>query len=416
MTIEKRLVLKRVGMVDPLNIDQAIRCGAYESLRKVLRQDSDEINQIIKKSGLRGRGGAGFPTGLKTDATHQSQTLCMKFVVCNADEGEPGTFKDRAIMENDPHLLIEGILIAAYAVEATQGYIYIRGEYSQAIATLEMALQQAHEKGFLGKNILGSNFTFSLDIMIGAGSYLCGEEFTLLESLEGKRGYPRIKPPFPAEKGLWGQPTLVNNVETLANLPILFDIGLEEYLKLGTEGTPGTKLICLSGDVKNPGVYEIEPGTTIRQVIEMLGGGTKDGSSIKAVLLGGAAGTFANPMQLDTPIGFLTMKEQRLTLGSGAIIVFSQKSSLLKALQSILRFFKHESCGKCVPCRVGTYHLERMADDLVPFNQSKCEILQKLLEISQQIAATSLCPLGQSPLLPIRSLIENCRNELLLEK
>ncbi len=416
MIKERRLVLRNAGKIDPLNIEQYIARGGYRAFMKVLELPQEQVLSDISRSGLKGRGGAGFPTGLKTKATSESEAPCLKYVVCNADEGEPGTFKDRAIMEQDPHSLIEGMLIAARSIGAIWGYIYVRGEYYASIQKLTIAIDQAKKKGFLGDNIVGSDFSFRLDLKIGAGSYLCGEELTLLESLEGKRGYPRIKPPFPSQKGLWQQPTLVNNVETLANLPVLFTIGAEEYLKLGTEGTPGTKLICLSGDINLPGTYEVEPGCSINDIIHDLGGGIPENRAIKAVLLGGAAGTFANTVQLETQLGFLKMRERGLTLGSGAIIVISENSSIRKTMTSILEFFKHESCGKCVPCRIGTTHLLDIWNDSKNKSPQEREIsLRQMETMATEMAASSLCPLGQSPILPIKSLINNSLKPLLEE-
>lgn len=416
MLKENRLVLRNAGLIDPLNIDQYISRGGYQAFKNVLERPREEILNDISQSGLKGRGGAGFPTGFKTQATSQSDAVCLKYVVCNADEGEPGTFKDRIIMERDPHSLIEGMLIAARSIGAIWGYIYIRGEYFEAIQTLKIAIEQAYKKGFLGDNIAETDFSFRLELMVGAGSYLCGEELTLLESLEGKRGYPRIKPPFPAQKGLWQQPTLVNNVETLANLPVLFTIGVEKYLKLGTEGTPGTKLICLSGDIILPGTYEVEPGCTIRDIIFDLGGGIPNYKKIKAVLLGGAAGTFANESQLSTQLGFVKMREKSLTMGSGAIIVLSEESSMVKTVTSILEFFKHESCGKCVPCRVGTAHMVDIWNEAkLKSPDERMKAINQLEVMATDMAATSLCPLGQSPILPIKSLVQNCLQSILEE-
>jgi NADP-reducing hydrogenase subunit HndC len=413
MVKENRQILRNAGKINPMLIDDYISSGGYETLKKVLNLQQDEILKTIELSGLKGRGGAGFPTGFKTQSTASSEAICLRYVVCNADEGEPGTFKDRIIMENDPHLLIEGMIIAGLAVGAIKGFIYIRAEYYQSIAILQNAISQAYDRQFLGDNICESKHFFHLELVPGAGSYLCGEELTLLESLEGKRGYPRIKPPFPAQKGLWQQPTLVNNVETLANLPILFRMGHEEYRKLGTVETSGTKLICLSGDINNPGTYEIEPGCTLREVIEDLGGGLKKGTKIKTVLTGGAAGTFAGEQQMDCKIGFSEMREHNLTLGSGAIIVLSESSSLTKTMTSIFDFFKHESCGKCVPCRIGTQHIADMWHETEHKSVSeKIDALRLIEKIAADIAVSSLCPLGQSPVLPVRSLLEHCSEQL----
>lgn len=406
MISETRIALRHAGQYNPVYFHEYISLGGYTNVEKALKLKPDEIINIIIDSKLRGRGGAGFPTGLKEKFTKESacKTCIQKYIVCNADEGEPGTFKDRIIMEQDPHVLIEGMIIAAYAIGATKGYIYIRGEYSDSIKTVQMAIKQAYGKGLLGTNILNSGFDLDLEIKLGAGSYLCGEELTLLESLEGKRGYPRIKPPFPAEKGLFGMPTLVNNVETFAHIPYILEYGADHYKSMGTSDTPGTKIFTLSGDINTPGYYETALGTTLRQLIFDFGGGIKNNKNLKAVLLGGAAGTFVDESLLDTPIGFDTLKEKGAVLGSGAIMVLSEDRSLFDMLLSILDFFKHESCGKCVPCRIGTSQL------LVLMNKSKDNgadnkaLLEQLLHEAEYMAKASLCPLGQSPILPIRSM------------
>ena len=361
MIKEKRITLKNLGKINPESIDDYINAGGYKTLESAVNKNHVEIIDSMMNSSLRGRGGAGFSAGLKEKFTSEACLRCeQKYLICNADEGEPGTFKDRIIMENDPHLLLEGMLIAAYAIGASKAYLYIRGEYYKSIELLTKVIKDARDKGFIGKNIFGTVFSVDVEIRLGAGSYLCGEELTLLESLEGKRGYPRIKPPFPAEKGLFGYPTLVNNVETLATIPTIIEKGADWYTKLGTEDSPGTKIFTISGDVENPGYFEVEMGATLRQLIYDLSGGMKNGINFKAALLGGAAGTFVDETVLDTPMAFDTLKEKGAVLGSGAIIVLGEKKSIPKITQSILEFFKHESCGKCVPCRVGTDQLVRM--------------------------------------------------------
>jgi NADP-reducing hydrogenase subunit HndC len=409
MITEQKILLQNAGRIDPYSIDDYLKQGGYKALKDALQRSPSDLLNLIEQSGLKGRGGAGFPTGIKTQATSGAEAVCLRYVVCNADEGEPGTFKDRAIMENDPHLLIEGMLIAAASIGASQGYIYIRAEYYLSIEILQTAIIQAYDRNFLGKNIIGSNFSFDLELLPGAGSYLCGEELTLLESLEGKRGYPRIKPPFPAEKGLWQQPTLVNNVETLANLPIILRIGSDEYIKLGTADSPGTKLICLSGDIQRPGTYEVKMGTNISDIICDLGGGVPEKRYLKTVLLGGAAGTFASADQLNIPLGFSELRRHNLTLGSGAMIVFSDQNSMKKTLASIFEFFQHESCGKCVPCRLGTAHITEIWNQAMKEStERRKSALKEIEKISEDMAASSLCPLGQSPILPVKSFIANC--------
>lgn len=405
MITETRVTLRNLGKINPLSIDDYIAAGGYDALSKTLKRNRTEVIEEIISSKLRGRGGAGFSTGLKKKFTSESRKQTgPKYLICNADEGEPGTFKDRIIMENDPHLLLEGMLIAGYSIGAEIAFVYIRGEYHESIEKVRKAIESARKKGFIGKNILGSGFSMEIDVRLGAGSYLCGEELTLLESLEGKRGYPRIKPPFPAEKGLFGMPTLVNNVETLATIPAIIGNGHEWYTKLGTEESPGTKIFTISGDVVSPGFFEVEMGTTLRQLIFELAGGMKKGKKLKAILTGGAAGTFVDETVLDTPIGFDSLKEKGAVLGSGALMVLGDDKSIPLVTQSILDFFRHESCGKCVPCRVGTDRLARM---IAEFNKGKYAgktPLDDMLAEADYMAKTSLCPLGQSPVMPLRSL------------
>lgn len=307
-------------------------------------------------------------------------------------------------MEQDPHVLLEGMMIAAFAIGATKGYIYVRGEYSESIKMLRIALDQAKHKGYLGKNIFNSGFKLDIEIKLGAGSYLCGEELTLLESIEGKRGYPRIKPPFPAEKGLFGLPTLINNVETYAHIPYIIEHGAEHYKSMGTVNSPGTKIFTISGDVNKPGYYEAEMGVSLRELIYDFAGGIKDNKKFKAALLGGAAGTFVDETVLDTPMGFDTLKEKGAVLGSGAIIVMAEDRSIFDMSKSILEFFKHESCGKCVPCRVGTTQLMMLMENAESDSVKRKSILDDLFMEAEYMSKTSLCPLGQSPIMPIRSL------------
>jgi len=405
MIKETRITLKNAGKINPESIDDYIAAGGYEAARKAIGMNHVEVIDEMVNSSLRGRGGAGFSAGLKEKFTNEGCLRCaQKYVVCNADEGEPGTFKDRIIMEMDPHLLIEGIIIASHAIGANKAYIYIRGEYYLSIRRLQKAIDDAKSKGFLGEKIFGTYSYLEIEIRLGAGSYLCGEELTLLESLEGKRGYPRIKPPFPAEKGLNGFPTLVNNVETLATIPTIIGLGSASYAKIGLESSPGTKIFTISGDVKSPGYYETVMGVTLRELIWDLAGGMKEGMSLKAVLIGGAAGTFVDESVLDTPMGYDTLKEKGATLGSGAVIVLGENRSLSTMTKSILDFFKHESCGKCIPCRVGTAQLVRMADEAVDKGGITTDLLARMVDESKYISANSLCPLGQSPILPLGSL------------
>jgi len=409
MMSEIKISLRRVGKINPLSIDDFIKEKGFEGFKKAITLAPDEVINWLEKSGLRGRGDAGFPTFIKQRSTATSCYTCeARYVVCNADEGEPGTFKDRFVMENDPFSVIEGMLIAGYAIGANYGFVYIRGEYYDSINKIKNAIQQAYEKGYLGKNILGSVFSFDMNVYLGAGSYLCGEELTLIESLEGKRGYPRIKPPFPAEKGLWNMPTLVNNVETFSHIPFILENGYENYASIGTAESKGTKLYCVSGHVKNPGVYELPMGTKLRELLFNVAGGMKEGFEFKGALLGGAAGTFVDESILDVPMAYETLKKQGATLGSGAVIVVDNKTNLKSMMQSILSFFKHESCGKCVPCRIGT----TLLNERIQETKLSEEDLNWMLQQAEYMAKYSLCPLGQSPILPLKSVLTYFKKEL----
>ena len=401
---EHRIALRHVGVVPPLDIDAYAAAGGYAALRKAVSMEPGKVAEEITRAILRGRGGAGFPAGIKGRTASDAAAVCERYVVCNADEGEPGTFKDRIIMEGEPHLLLEGIAICGLAIGASRGYIYVRGEYGLSIARLEKAISDATLRGFLGRNIFGSGFSFDVELRVGAGSYLCGEELTLLESLEGKRGYPRIKPPYPAESGLWGMPTLVNNVETLANVPFIIAEGAGAYLSLGTASSPGTKIFCLSGDVNRPGHVEVEMGIPLRRLIEDFAGGVKGGGEPAAVLLGGAAGTFVSGAMLDLSMDFDALKKAGATLGSGAVIVIGRDRSLPVLLSSMMDFFHHESCGKCIPCRVGTTRLAERARELLSMSRkSRRAALDEMVREAVMMEKSSLCPLGQSPILPLRS-------------
>lgn len=408
MIKEIRHILPFTNNKSILSIDDYLRTGGFSALKEALQRTPEEVIEEIIRSGLRGRGGAGFPTGLKWKFTRQSPGE-EKFVICNADEGEPGTFKDKAIMESNPLCFIEGLIIAAYATGASRGYIYIRGEYYKSIEAVESALKQCYTDRFLGLNIFNSRFSCDIEIKKGAGSYLCGEELTLIESLEGKRGHPRIKPPFPAEKGVFNKPTLVNNVETLANVPYILHHGADVFRESGTEKSPGTKIFAVSGDVIKPGLYETELGVPLKDILYGLAGGMK--GTFKAALLGGAAGTFIDKSMINIRMDYDTLAETGLTLGSGAIIVMNDTRDIGKMLVSILEFFKHESCGKCVPCRVGCVQLMKMAGQLERSEQ-KSGILNKMAELSESMAKTSLCPLGQSPKLPVTTSIRYFKYEM----
>lgn len=414
MRSERRIILHNSGRIDPERIDDYITLGGYLAARIALGLTENEVVEEIIKSGLRGRGGAGFPTGLKVKYVQNAVSKTgQKILICNADEGEPGTFKDRIIMESDPHLLLEGIIIASYCCGASKAFIYIRGEYFKSIDLINKAIHQCEEKMFLGKNIFNSEFSLEIEVKPGAGSYLCGEELTLLESVEGKRGYPRIKPPFPAEKGLWDLPTLVCNVETLANIPAIIKNGSAWYSSTGCPDSHGTKIFTISGDIVNPGYFEVEMGVTLRELIYEFAGGISGNRKFKAALIGGAAGTFVNESVLDTPISYDSLKAVGATLGSGAIIVLDETKDLLKFTQSVLRFFRHESCGKCVPCRIGTTYLTSVVENMINNKSGATENLDTLVAEADYIAKNSLCPLGQSPILPLRSLKKYFSHEFL---
>lgn len=409
---ETRIVLRNSGIIDPESIDEYLGTGGYEAWEKaLLNMQPMEIVDEVKKSGLRGRGGAGFPCGLKWSFTAPIQCE-QKYVVVNADEGEPGTFKDRLIMEGDPHQLLEGIMIACRAVGATKSYIYIRGEYKLSISRLQNAINQCREYGLLGKNIFQSGFDLDIEIKIGAGAYVCGEETALIESLEGNRGNPRWKPPFPGIKGLWQCPTVVNNVETLTNVPYIIKNGAEGYRKFGTPECPGTKVYTILGDVAHPGLCECDMGTTLRTIINDYAGGMKQGSRFKAALIGGAAGVILSERMLDVKMDLNSLNQYAAVLGSGAILVMNENTSIVDMLWSILRFFRHESCGKCAPCRNGSEMLYSLINKIKK-GQGTVEDIDQMLLISETMLQTSFCALGQSPVMPIRSALENFRDEFL---
>lgn len=399
-----------IALHNPLGLDLTDwpnYCGSHGGLgfEKAMTMEPREIIDLVVASGLRGRGGAGFSTGLKerfTGDAFPSQT--DRYLVCNADEGEPGTFKDRIIMEQAPFRLLEGMLIAARAVGARRGYLYIRGEYTRAITIMGQALQTLRDAGWLGRPLQEGLEPFDIELRRGAGSYLCGEELTLIESIEGKRGHPRHKPPFPAESGLFGRPTLVNNVETFAHLPAILMNGTDWYRSMGTRESPGTKIFCLSGEVRNPGWIEAPMGLKLRDLLFGFGQGPRQGSGFCGVLLGGAAGTFAGPEAFDLPLAYETLKAEGLVLGSGAVIAISSPTSRLRLLRDIIAFFAHESCGKCVPCRIGCRQLLIKLDLILSENRGLEEAdWAAMVEWARLMAGTSLCPLGQSPILPIES-------------
>ena len=363
--------------------------GEYAGLKQALKMRPADVVAMIKASGLVGRGGAAFPTGIKWEGAAVAEGA-PKYVVCNADESEPGTFKDRVLLLDDPHTVIEGMLIAAHAIGASRGFIYVRGEYPYIIPSVENAVAEARDAGYLGEHILGSELSFDIDIRLGAGAYICGEETALFESLEGKRGFPRVKPPFPTTFGVFGKPTVINNVETLFNVPLILTRGVEEYRRIGTEKSPGPKLFCVSGDVARPGVYEVPFGITLRDLLDMAGG-----TGLRAVLFGGAAGAFATAKHLDVKLTFEDLRAVGLPLGSGVVMVFDETRDLRDVLRRLGRFFAHESCGKCYPCQLGTQRQKEILDRLAEGRLLPGDA-ERLQDIGWTMTDASLCGLGQT--------------------
>jgi NADH:ubiquinone oxidoreductase subunit F (NADH-binding)/(2Fe-2S) ferredoxin len=411
---QRRIVLDRAWTVDPENINEVLAAGGYRALEKIFsaKLSPEQVIEEVKKSGLRGRGGAGFPTGMKWEFTRKAAGE-EKYIICNADEGEPGTFKDRLILEGDPHKLIEAMTIAAYAIGAGRGFIYIRGEYGLSIERVQKAIDQAREFNLLGENILETGFCFELEIKKGAGAYICGEETALIESLEGKRGNPRVKPPYPVTHGLWQKPTAVNNVETLANIPAIISNGAAWFRKIGTDKCPGTKVFTILGHVEYPGLIETDMGTPLREIIFSFGGGIKGGKKFKAALLGGAAGVFLSEPLLDVRMDFENLKENKAVLGSGAVLVMNEDTSIVDMLFSIAKFFAHESCGQCSPCRIGTQQILQIIYRIRQ-GKGKAGDLESLLQLAEAMFKSSLCPLGQSLVMPVKSALENFKDEFAL--
>ncbi len=408
-----RIVLENAGRIDPLSIKEYMNSGGYEALKKALSMQSSAVVDEVKRSGLRGRGGAGFPTGLKWSFTAPLQG--QKYILCNADEGEPGTFKDRLVMEGDPHKLIEGMIIAGYAIGASEGFIYIRGEYYASIEKIEKAIAAAEAEGLLCEKVLGKEFAFKLSVRKGAGAYVCGEETALIESMEGKRGNPRVKPPFPGVSGLWGRPTVVNNVETLANIPYIIKNGADAFRKIGTEKSPGTKVFLLSGKVKEPKAIEAPMGTTLRQLIYDLGGGLAGGIKFKCALVGGAAGAFLGEDMLDVPMDYDNLLAKGAVLGSGVVMVLSEKEEVMPVLKNLMEFFVHESCGQCAPCRTGNKMILDLLGRIEAGKIAAEKGFEMILKAASTMKETSLCALGQSPILPISSALKYYSRELTIK-
>jgi len=369
------------------------RYGEYTALNKALSMKPEDVVAEIKASGLVGRGGAAFPTGIKWEGAAKADGS-PKYVICNADESEPGTFKDRILLIDDPHRIIEGMLIAGYAIGANKGYVYIRAEYPYILPVLENAVIESREAGLLGENILGSGFSFHIEIRVGAGAYICGEETALFESIEGKRGFPRVKPPFPTTHGVFGKPTVINNVETLCNVPLIIAQGSTKYRKIGTEKSPGPKLFCISGDVTEPGLYEVPFGVNLREVLEMAGG-VADQKQLQAVLFGGAAGAFATSQHLDVKMTFEDLRAAGLPLGSGVVMVFDESRDMRNVLKSLGHFFAHESCGKCYPCQMGTQRQKEILDRIAEGKVLEGDLI-RLQDVGWTMTDASLCGLGQT--------------------
>jgi len=410
MNKQVRIVLANCGIIDPERIDEAISRGAYKALAKALKTMSpEEVIDEVYRSGLRGRGGAGFPTGLKWKFTRQAKEE-PKYIICNADEGDPGAFMDRSVLEGDPHAVIEGMIICAYAVGASHGYIYCRAEYPLAIKRLNIALNQARQENFLGSDILGSGFNFDIEIKEGAGAFVCGEETALIASIEGKRGMPRPRPPFPAESGVWGKPTNINNVETYANVPWIIRHGANEFARYGTERSKGTKVFALAGKVAKGGLVEVPMGMPIREVIFDIGGGIAGGKDIKAVQMGGPSGGCIPSRLLDTPIDYESITATGAIMGSGGMIVLDETSCVVDVAKFFLNFTQRESCGKCPFCRIGTKRmleiLERISE-----GKGKMEDLDLLYELALQVKEGSLCGLGQTAPNPVLTTLKYFREE-----
>lgn len=378
--------------------------GGYQSLRKALRMSPDEIIEQVKSSGLLGRGGAAFPTGIKWEGAAKA-TQSPKYILCNADEAEPGTFKDRVLIEDVPHRILEGMIIAAYAIGAEKGYIYIRGEYRNQYDILLHAIQEALDAGYLGEHILGSAYSLQLEIRRGAGAYICGEETAQFESIEGKRGFPRVKPPFPTTYGLFGKPTVINNVETFCNIPYIIGKGAEEYRKIGTEKSPGPKLFCLSGDVERPGLYEVPFGVSFRHLLEDLAGGVRAGKTFQAALIGGAAGAFISPENLDIRLSFEEMRAAGLPIGAGAIMVFDENRDLRDVLLRLGHFFADESCGKCYPCQIGTQRQYEILQRIYERRTLPGDA-ERLADLAATMTDASLCGLGQTAAMAVSSAMK----------
>ena len=408
---QRRVALHGCGVIDPENIEEALGMGAFQGLKRALSMTPQDVINEVLAAGIRGRGGAGFPTGRKWQFAYNSQSD-DKYVVCNGDEGDPGAFMDRSILEGNPLAVIEGMMIAGYAIGAKNGYFYVRAEYPTAVKRLRIAIAQAKEIGLLGDNILGTDFSFNCHLRLGAGAFVCGEETALLNSIEGKRGMPRPRPPFPAVKGLWGQPTIINNVETLACVPFILREGAEQFASVGTERSKGTKVFALGGKVNNVGLVEVPMGTTLRELIYDIGGGIPNGKKFKAIQTGGPSGGCLTEEFLDEPIDFDNLVAKGSMMGSGGAIVMDEDNCMVDVAKFYMEFICDESCGKCSPCRIGT---KRMLEILtrITEGQGTMEDLEALEELSTTVKTNSLCALGQTAANPINSTLSHFRDEYL---
>ncbi len=407
---QMRVALRNCGVINPEEIDEYIGVDGYQALGTVLTSmRPEEVIDLMKRSGLRGRGGAGFPTGLKWEFAAKNASD-EKYVICNADEGDPGAFMDRSVLEGDPHAVLEAMTIAGYAIGAHHGYIYVRAEYPIAVKRLQIAIGQAREYGLLGKNIFDSGFDFDIDIRLGAGAFVCGEETALITSIEGNRGEPKNKPPFPANKGLFGKPTIINNVETLANIPQIIVKGPEWFASMGTESSKGTKVFALGGKIVNTGLVEIPMGTTLREIIYDIGGGIPNGKAFKAAQTGGPSGGCIPAKHLDTPIDYENLKAIGSMMGSGGLIVMDEDNCMVDIARFFLEFTVDESCGKCVPCRIGTRRLLELLDKIIAGNGT-LEDIDKMEELCYYIQKNALCALGQTAPNPVLSTLKYFRDE-----
>ena len=407
---QKRVALRNCGAIDPENINEYIAMDGYQALAKCLTEYTpDEVIQIVKDSGLRGRGGGGFPTGLKWSFTRKNQAD-QKYVVCNADEGDPGAFMDRSVLEGDPHCIVEAMAICGYATGATEGYIYVRAEYPIAVKRLQIAIDSARELGLLGKNIFDSGFDFDLHIRLGAGAFVCGEETALMTSIEGNRGEPRPRPPFPAEKGLFGKPTTENNIETFANIPQIILHGAESFASMGTERSKGTKVFALGGNIKHTGLVEIPMGTTLREIVEDIGGGIPNGRKFKAAQTGGPSGGCIPASLMDTEIDYDNLTAIGCMMGSGGLIVMDDSNCMVDIAKFFLDFTVDESCGKCSPCRIGTRRMQEILEKIIA-GKATLDDLDKLEELAHYIKENSLCGLGQTAPNPVLATLKFFREE-----